>query len=356
MALINTYRLSRIISGICNDMYSIHPKSLEERLAHAGQRTAELKAWKDSLPAFLEPTRVDPSILVPIFQRQSTVLTLAYAHALILANRQFLLSNFVDLTRPAASTDERVELHIEECVDAALVAVNTVSTFVENGMFYRTFWFSQYISFCAIATLYVYAIRLYQKQRVPTEAMDLDKASVFSKRGHMECFETAEKCRMLIASKTESNSPSRRYGIILDELGRQVLAEIQGTSSGHSGDGAHESFGFLSTNAPNEDESATIRDHLRFVQDDIHSHRLLDRQPEYLNSGTSGKVIIESAAEPSSAMDYTSFANPTLDIGQFGLPFDFVGWSEFDSWVCNLSVCLLHDLHYALRTDSLIFP
>ena len=120
-------------------MYSIHPKSLEERLAHAGQRTAELKAWKDTLPAFLEPTKVDPSILVPIFQRQSTVLTLAYAHALILANRQFLLSNFVDLTRPASSTDERVEFHIQECVEAALVAVNTVSTFVEHRMLYRTF-------------------------------------------------------------------------------------------------------------------------------------------------------------------------------------------------------------------------
>jgi hypothetical protein len=314
-------------------MYSIHPKSLEERLAHAGQRTTELKAWKDSLPAFLEPTKVDPSILVPIFQRQSTVLTLAYAHALILANRQFLLSNFVDLTRPAASTNERVEFHIEECVEAALVAVNTVSTFVENGMFYRTFWFSQYISFCAIATLYVYAIRLYQTQRTTAEPMDVNKAIGVPRRGHMEYFEAAEKCRILIAGKTENNSPSRRYSIILDELKRQVLAEIQGTSSSLNGDITRKSFGLHGMNASNEDESATLRDQLRFVQDDIQSHHLLDRQPEYLDSGTSSRVSLGPTAEPSSAMDSSSFANTTLDSRQFGLPFDFVGWSEFDSWV-----------------------
>jgi hypothetical protein len=332
-ALINIYRLSRIISGICNDMYSIHPKSLEERLAYAGQRTAELKAWKDSLPAFLEPTKVDPSILVPIFQRQSTVLTLAYAHALILANRQFLLSNFIDLTRPAASADERVEVHIEECVEAALVAVNTVSTFVENGMFYRTFWFSQYISFCAIATLYVYAIRLYQTQRTTAEPMDVNNATSVPKRGHMEYFEAAEKCRILIAGKTENNSPSRRYSIILDELKRQVLAEIQGTSSNLNSDIPRKFPGLHGIKASNEDNSATLRDQLRYLQDDVQSHSLLNGQPEYLDLGTSSRVSLGPAAEPSSAIDSSSFVNTTLDFGQFEPSFDFVGWSEFDSWV-----------------------
>jgi hypothetical protein len=316
-------------------MYSIHPKSLEEKLAHAVQRTAELKAWKDTLPAFLEPTKVDPSILVPIFQRQSTVLTLAYAHALILANRQFLLSNFVDLTRPASSTDERVDFHIQECVEAALVAVNTVSTFVEHGMLYRTFWFSQYISFCAIATLYVYAIRCYQTQRTTAEPMDVNNAIVIPKRGHMEYFEAAEKCRMLIASKTENNSPSRRYSIILDELKRQVLAEIQGASSSLNGHKTLKSFGLHGTNASNEDESATLRDQLRFVQDDVQSHGFLNRQPEYLDPGTSSRVSLGPTAEPSSKMDSLSFASTTLDSEPFGLPFDFVGWSEFDSWVRN---------------------
>ncbi len=61
--------------------------------------TGELKTWKESLPAFLEPAKVDPSVLIPIFHRQSTVLRLPYAHALILANRSSLLNNFGELSR-----------------------------------------------------------------------------------------------------------------------------------------------------------------------------------------------------------------------------------------------------------------
>jgi len=335
--------LSRIISGICNDIYSIHPKSLEERLAHAAHRTAELKAWKDSLPAFLEPNKVDPSILVPIFRRQSTVLTLAYAHALILANRQFLLSNFIDLTRPASYTDDRVEFHIQECVEAALVAVNTVSNFVENGMLYRTFWFSQYISFCAIATLYVYAIRRYQMQQATGKQMNKNTIFLVSEKGYMSYFDAAERCRKLIASKTENNSPSRRYSIILDELKRQVLAEIQGTGSCLKSHTPHRPFNLHDANASNEDQPAIARKPLRFVEDQIQPHDPFpNRQQEYVDSGTSSRVSLGPIDETSSTTEFPSLANTTLDSEQLGLPFDFVGWPELDSWVSDRSVSLLN--------------
>lgn len=353
-ALINVSRLSRIISGICNDMYSIHPKSLEERLEHVGQRTAELKAWKDTLPAFLEPTKVDPSILVPIFQRQSTVLTLAYAHALILANRQFLLSNFADLTRPVSSTDGRVEFHIQECIEAALVAVSTVSAFVEHGKLYRTFWFSQYVSFCAIATLYVYAIRCYHTQRTATGLMDMTGGIVVPKRSHMEYFEAAETCRRLIASKTETNSPSRRYSIILDELKRQVLAELQGQSSSFSYHATRTSFGPLGTNASNKDDSAGLRDTSRLVQDNNQPSDFRVRQPGYLGTGLSNRTSSGLTVEPASAVESSSFANIMLDSEDFGLPSDFIGWADFDSWVSNLLLfCRFHDVVRAI-SDILI--
>jgi hypothetical protein len=336
-------------------MYSIHPKSLEDRLSHAEQRTAELKAWKESLPAFLEPTKVDPSILVPIFQRQSTVLTLAYAHALILANRQFLLSNFIDLTCPASHTDDRVESHIQECVEAALVAVNTVSNFVENGMLYRTFWFSQYISFCAIATLYVYAIRRYQMQRATAQQMDEDNTIQVPKRGYMEYFEAAEKCRVLIANKTENNSPSRRYSIILDELKRQVLTEIQDTSSRLDNLTARRSFSLHGTNVSKKHESAVIRDQLRFVQDDNQPQDPLShRQPEYFDSGTASRLSLGPTAEPSTTIDFSLVANTAPDCEQLGLPFDFVGWTELDSWVSTAPVCLLNDFYCILQVAFLI--
>lgn len=334
--LIDVNRLSRIISGICNDIYSIHPKSPEDLLTHAEQRTAELKGWKDGLPAFLEPTKVDPSILVPIFQRQSTVLTLAYAHALILANRQFLLSNFVDLTRPTSSADQRVELRIQECIEAALVVVNTVNNFVENGTLYRTFWFSQYISFCAIETLYVYAIRGYQTQRAAAEQMDTSNATLIPKRGYMEYFEAAEECRTLIARKTESNSPSRRYSIILDELKRQVLAEIKGASTSINNQAARRPFGPHEASTFNEEQSSAVGDHLRLVQDDILSQDLFpNRQSEYLDSYMSSTMSLGPPGASSSTTGIPLLADTTLDSQNLGLPFDIVGWPELDSWVSH---------------------
>jgi hypothetical protein len=313
-------------------MYSIHPKSLEERLEHAGRWTAELKAWKDTLPAFLDPSKVDPSILVPIFQRQSTVLTLAYAHALILANRQFLLSNFVDLTCPTSEKDKRAEVHIK----AALVAISTVNTFVEHGKLYRTFWFSQYVSFCAIATLYVYAIRCYHMQRTSTDQTDVSNGMAVPKRDHMEYFEAAEACRQLIAGKTETNSPSRRYSIILDELKRQVLAEIQGTSSSLNGHPTCTSSSVNRSNTSNKNGVVELRDDLRFTHDDIQLSDFHVRQSECLDTDTSSRMNLGLNIEPAPVVDSQPLPNIMLDSETLDLPFDFIGWNDLDSWVSCL--------------------
>ena len=352
--LIELYRLSRIVSGICNDVYSIHPHSKEDRLAHSENWTAKLKAWKDTLPAFLEPNKVDPSILVPIFQRQSTVLTLAYAHALILTNRQFLLSNFIDLTRPESTTNERVEFHIQECVEAALVAVNTVSDFVEHGMLYRTFWFSQYISFCAIATLYVYTIRRFHTQRTNLDQVGEDADDIAPKRGYMECFEAAEKCRTLIASKTEHNSPSRRYSIILDELKRQVLAELEGTSAHLNVNSTRKPANQYRVDVSNEDQSALPGKQVRFVQNDSQVHHPFGYTKfDGTDTGVSSTDSLLSAGEPLSTMDFPILADSALDNGQWDLPFDAIGWPELDSWVSGQSFHVIDDYEGASR-DALL--
>ncbi len=336
VALLTIRRLSRIIHGLCNDLYSIHTISNEDRLAYAEKWTAELRAWKNDLPAFLEPTKVDPSILVPIFQRQSTVLTLAYAHAMILATRQFLLSSFVDLTRPVTNMDEREECHIQECVEAALIAVDTVSGFVEYGMLYRTFWFSQYISFCAIATLYVYTIRRFHAQRTYCGSLGDDSNNVASKRSYTECFEAAEKCRTLIANKTENNSPSRRYSIILDELKRQVLAELEGTSARLNGDSHHKSAVHHVMDVTNEGQSVLVGEQLRFGQNNSQSQAaFVDGQFDYIYSENTGRGH-GVTTETSSAMDMPVPADPVLDNEQWGASFDFIGWPELDSWVSKV--------------------
>lgn len=83
------YRLAKILGDISSDLYTSRSKDTEW-MASAERWTRELKQWKKSLPAFLEPTKVDPSMLVPIFQRQSTVLSLAYAHALVMHSLSYI--------------------------------------------------------------------------------------------------------------------------------------------------------------------------------------------------------------------------------------------------------------------------
>jgi hypothetical protein len=299
-------RLARILSGICKDIYPIHPISDENRILAAERWTAELKAWRDTLPAFLEPAKVDPSILIPIFRRQSTVLKLAYAHALILTNRQFLLTSFIDLTQPPGLADQGVQTHIQECADAALVVVNTVNEFVEHGVLYRTFWFTQYISFCAIAALYVYTIRQCRAQGTASGNATEDVPSLSPEMGYMHYFEAAEKCQQLIASATGTNSPSKRYSIILDEMKREVLTEFDNASSRLVDELGHRD---ASQSGPSEDRQNRL----------LGEHSSITRDGEQLSGHSSTNVL--------PVLDESLLASD-----QYSIPFD-MGWSELDSWV-----------------------
>ena len=149
----------RIVGKISSDLYPTNKNPSTDWMETAQNITAELKAWKESLPPFLEPDKVDPTMLIPIFQRQSTVLRLAYLNALILVNRPSLLSNFADLNRSQNPPSGKLEPSLKECIDAASAVVETVNGFIEQSRMRKPFWFTHYISFCAISTLYVYAIQ-----------------------------------------------------------------------------------------------------------------------------------------------------------------------------------------------------
>ncbi|KAH7395613.1 fungal-specific transcription factor domain-containing protein [Cadophora sp. MPI-SDFR-AT-0126] len=206
-------RLAKIIGGISTDLYPTN-RADDGAWQHSAERwTSELKAWKESLPAFLNPSKVDPSMLISIFQRQSTVLSLAYAHALILANRPALLSNFADLTKRTELPQEEPSNSLKECIAAALIVVDTVTDLIEEKKMRHSFWFTHYISFCAISALYVYTI---QQCLVPGQATP-PKTSIF---------EAARKCQQSIEETTTKSSPFRKYNIILDELKKEVLQHI----------------------------------------------------------------------------------------------------------------------------------
>src|SRR4051812_37446414 len=91
-------KLTRIVSLVLRDLYSIRPPSLTKRIELSSKYTAELHAWHNSLVGFLSGTaseaRIDNQLLIPVYQRQRSVLNLAYHHALLLIHRPFLLRDF----------------------------------------------------------------------------------------------------------------------------------------------------------------------------------------------------------------------------------------------------------------------
>jgi hypothetical protein len=109
----------------------------------AKKYSSELSHWQQGIAHFLE---VESSLLNSLFQRQSNVLRLAYAHALILVHRPFLLSNFTDFARRdyssrAMSTD--TEEHVMECLKAAMSIVLIVNDMCEGRQIYKAFWVSK---------------------------------------------------------------------------------------------------------------------------------------------------------------------------------------------------------------------
>jgi hypothetical protein len=326
--------LARIVGEISSDLYPTNNIPNTDWMETAQQITAELKAWKESLPPFLEPDKVDPAMLIPIFQRQSTVLRLAYLNALILANRPSLLSNFADLNRSQNAPSGKLESSLKECIDAASAVVETVNGFIEQSRMRKPFWFTHYISFCAISTFYVYAIQHSQPGEQPERSNN-------GTSPHLQQFEAAERCQRNIYVTTAPSSPFRRYNIILDELKKEVRLRLG-----------------RATPPPNSNSSKPEA----MVQEQV-EHRatyLMDS-----SSGIPNQTPVNNAAYP---MDFEAmgqslgpenqrptphsynqgnspgdfrisnaptqiFDNSMPDLGLFGPQSELVGWAELDACV-----------------------
>jgi hypothetical protein len=159
-----------------------------------------LREWKSSLPPFLGS--VNPSSLIPTFRRQSTALQLSYCHAVMLAHRPFLLKNTLrnnDAMRVLAKDS------LAECIAAARSVLDAVDRVACEGRMFHAFWWTHYVCFCALVVVYVSTIQ--ETCRDSTTASD-----------RQSMLDQAENCLQHLARATASNSPSRRYSIILQEL------------------------------------------------------------------------------------------------------------------------------------------
>ncbi|KAK9354802.1 fungal-specific transcription factor domain-containing protein [Lipomyces doorenjongii] len=206
--------LVRILSGILRDLYSIKKVGKAEKISLCRKYTADLRAWRNSLPAFLDPERVQPSLLMTLLQRQSRMLSLAYAHALILVNRPFLLNNFASLTPSTYGSSEPIfdaegEEAVRECTSAAMLVVDIIDDLNESSQIFAALWFTQYVAFCSVVVLYVYVIRC--RSEAPN---DMEKY-----------LDAAQKCQSQIAVAAKENSLAERYSVVLEELRSEAFKE-----------------------------------------------------------------------------------------------------------------------------------
>ncbi|KAF6804581.1 fungal specific transcription factor domain-containing protein [Colletotrichum sojae] len=205
-ALVFHARLAQLIDGISREVYSIKPVPKHERLTAARRYGRALHEWRESLPHHLGTVR--PLSLIPSFRRQNTALKLAYCHAVMHANRPFLLGTTTPSPRGTDGRPTALESSVEECVGAARTALETVDGMVSDGKLFHAFWWMPYVTFCALAVVYVWKI---QRQDAVAAAGD---------RG---LFELADRCQNHLARATSPDSPNRRYAVILEELREEVM-------------------------------------------------------------------------------------------------------------------------------------
>jgi hypothetical protein len=198
-SLISHAKLAQIAERISREVYTIKSIPDEERLAAAHRLGAELRQWRASLPPFLGA--INPSSLIPSFRRQAMALRMSYSHTVMLAHRPFLLKNTArhseDLRRLARES-------ITECIKAAQSVLEAVDRMAREGRLFHAFWWTHYVCFCALVVVYVWAIQ--ESNNSPTVAE------------RRQILDQAERCLTHLAQATATNSPSRKYSIILQEL------------------------------------------------------------------------------------------------------------------------------------------
>jgi hypothetical protein len=192
-------KLAQIAERISREVYSIKPKPDHVRLAAAHRLGSEIRQWRASLPPFLGA--INPSSLIPSFRRQATALKLSYCHAVMLAHRPFLLKNTI---RDNDESRSLAREGLSECISAAQSVLGVVDRMAREGRLFHAFWWTHYVCFCALVVVYVWAIQESN-----------DSATLNERRTILE---QAERCLQHLAQATASNSPSRKYSIILQEL------------------------------------------------------------------------------------------------------------------------------------------
>lgn len=84
---------------------------------------------------------------------------------------------------------------------------------------FHSFWWTHYVTFCALAVVYVWGIQLAKQPSYQS-----------NDEFYSRLFDLAEKCRVHLRQATAGLSPNRRYDVILEELRREAHNSYNNTS------------------------------------------------------------------------------------------------------------------------------
>ncbi|KAJ5125988.1 uncharacterized protein N7443_009029 [Penicillium atrosanguineum] len=294
------YRLGLILGDISRQLYSINPLSRTTPLETAVRLTSDLEKWKASVPPLFNSVR--PASLIPPLCRQSQVLQLAYSHAMIHVTRSFLLNDFTDLSRRPRDPHPLVSAHAHKCIGAAEDIMTLVDSLAQQKLLTQSFWFTHYVCFCAILVVYIHIIQQHRQSTVPSPSAS--SPTDFDKLHSLFCL--AELCQQHLAEATRKNCPSRRYGIILEELRREVHRQIGSDDSSTTKISTWKDEAGLSV-TPNGHESEPVGAQAQNV----------DFMPSILEPGEFGPI------------------NPMEDAGVLENLEGSIWWAQLDSWALS---------------------
>jgi hypothetical protein len=175
-------KLAQLVGEVSDELYPIRPLSETQCISVARQFARKLR-------------------------RQNVALKLAYKHAVMHIYRPFLLNRSGNRTLPCHDENDTQLFRrdsIRLCISAAQDALRTIDALAQEGPLFHAFWWTHYMTFCALSVTYVWNMQ----QDSCLEGIDKEALSAL-----------AGRCQIHLAQATATNSPSRRYSIILEELG-----------------------------------------------------------------------------------------------------------------------------------------
>lgn len=108
-------------------------------------------------------------------------------------------------------------------MDAAREVLETVDIMVrEKGSMFHAFWWTHYVTFCALSVIYVWDL---QQRRL---------GRIMSSGCQASLLKLAEKCQRHLANATATNSLSHRYAIILERFRTASLSQFLKSNAFHT--------------------------------------------------------------------------------------------------------------------------